>query len=381
MKRILAALIAPWLLAVPAKAVSAEDLISGLCDATKIAAICQVSDALENFRANYEDFLKFSQDVTAQLGSELVPSLSDFIAGKIKGEASEVELPKEVADFLNKLASLPKDTKQDLQDLLKGFDDQKQFLTESTLEELKKVLNDRLFADDLKNLDTLLNPEAIKEACDPASLGEEKKCKSLIEARKQAIRRIQASLEDSLETATNLQQKAARTEELQKRLEREKTTYAAQISAKRSSELAEEAFKVVKGASEEAQKLRDNAQNAVSTRAAVQVVAEGLASLMDKNVTTLSLVQSSLAELARQNVYTNQQIGHVAETVVRDTAEQYHQALEESDAYSRMMLAQAEHYLEEAERYKKEARRVFDDTCFRKHPDNWIKACTGSGRE
>lgn len=381
MNRILAVLLAPWLLTAPVQATSAEDLLSGACEVTEIAAICQVAEALESFRANYLDFLEFSQDITARLGSELVPSLSDYLAGELEGELAEIKLPEEVERFLDELAKLPKDAKQDLRELLEAFDDQKQYVAKASIEEFKKVLKDGLFAEDLDHLDLLLDTERIEEACSPAALGEERACKELIEARKAALKRIQASIDASVKTAAELQQKTERDEQLQKQLDRAKTTYAAQISAKRSSELAEEAFKVVEGASKEAQKLRDNAQNAVSTRAAVQVVAEGLAALMDKNVTTLALVQSSLAELARQNVYTNQQISHVAEAVVKETAEQYHQALEESDAISRMMLAQAEQYLKEGERYKKEAKRVFDDSCFRENPDNWIDACAGGGGE
>ncbi len=57
----------------------------------------------------------------------------------------------------------------------------------------------------------------------------------------------------------------------------------------------------------------EEAQNATSTRAAVQIAVKGLAQLTQGNVVMQSLLYQALAELAQQNVYTNQQLAFQTE--------------------------------------------------------------------
>ncbi|GBD40660.1 hypothetical protein HRbin39_00029 [bacterium HR39] len=90
-------------------------------------------------------------------------------------------------------------------------------------------------------------------------------------------------------------------------------TLAAAQAAKRISEKTEDILNTIKETEEKTKALVEEAQNATSTRAAVQIAVKGLAQLTQGNVVMQSLLYQALAELAQQNVYTNQQLAYQTE--------------------------------------------------------------------
>lgn len=139
---------------------------------------------------------------------------------------------------------------------------------------------------------------------------------------------------------------------------------AATKAAKRIAEAqAEEFAKLIEETNKKAAALVKEAQNATSTRAAVQILAKGLAQLTTTTAVTQSLLHSALAELAQQAVYTNQQIAQSANIMAKNAAIEYLAKAEEIQAIISENLGKMRVLQDQAEALQKAKVLLFDNPC------------------
>lgn len=146
---------------------------------------------------------------------------------------------------------------------------------------------------------------------------------------------------------------------------------AAQAAKRISKEQTKKFQELIKDANDKVQQLVREAQNATSTRAAVQVLAKGLGQITQATVVTQSLLHSALSELAQQNVYTNQQIAQMANQVARQAAAELAAQAEELNAQMNLNLGKAEVLARYAESWKKTKENLFDNPC----AERWFWGC------
>lgn len=120
---------------------------------------------------------------------------------------------------------------------------------------------------------------------------------------------------------------------------------AARLAADKS--LQELANKV----GEAGQKLVTQAQNATSTRAAVQLLARGFADLGNGLVASQSALQKSLAGLAAQELYTNYQLAQLNERLAAEISQNIAQTSNELSIEYAQIAAKAEDLFKNADRY------------------------------
>lgn len=95
----------------------------------------------------------------------------------------------------------------------------------------------------------------------------------------------------------------------------------------------------VQQASEE---LWKEAQNATSTRAAVQLLARGLGQIANTQVASMTAIQKTLGDLATQQVYTNQQLAFLTEQIAAQQASELQQAAAEVEYEMANIIASGE---------------------------------------
>mgnify|MGYP001627178529 CR=1 FL=1 len=95
----------------------------------------------------------------------------------------------------------------------------------------------------------------------------------------------------------------------------------------------------VQQASEE---LWKEAQNATSTRAAVQLLARGLGQIANTQVASTTAIQKALGDLATQQVYTNQQLALLTEQIAAQQASELQQAAAEVEYEMANIIASGE---------------------------------------
>lgn len=139
---------------------------------------------------------------------------------------------------------------------------------------------------------------------------------------------------------------------------------AAAKAAKRVAEEQTQKFiDLIKETNEKVNKLVEEAQNATSTRAAVQILSKGLGQLTQTTVVTQSLLHAALAELAQQNVYTNQQIAQSANLIAKQAAIDIANRSEELQAQISTDMGKLRTLVDNAETLQQAKKVMFDNPC------------------
>jgi len=88
--------------------------------------------------------------------------------------------------------------------------------------------------------------------------------------------------------------------------------------------------------------LYQEAQNASSTRAAVQLLARGIGELANAQVASIAALQKSLATMAAQNVYTNQQLSEISALLAEQQAAEVQRSASELHIEAAKVIGTAE---------------------------------------
>ena len=385
-------LVAAMFLGAPALAeVDLQQLLDEACAISNVAAVCQISGLLSELGTNVEQFVEAGRD---EVRKRLAGGITDVVSSFATDIASGVELPPELAEKLEELVSLPDQYREDYQSAWSKVDELKRKLTDDALEKLKGLLAHEGAGDitvsvdgEEVNLEGMLEqasstPDACAELVITSPMSESyndlaEQCRAEREAQK---RRFADFLDQASKAALGLIEDTdsairggAISRQAQAEIEGAEILANAQASAER---LATEYSLVesAREASSKASELADNAQNASSTRAAVQVLAEGMGAMLEFNVASLAAVQMSLAELAQQQVYTNQQINRVANETVKEVAAQRSSELEDAATELAYFSALANGFLEQGGGLVRSADRLFDTSCAQ-NPRWWEEGC------
>ena len=140
-------------------------------------------------------------------------------------------------------------------------------------------------------------------------------------------------------------------------------TLSAAQSAKKISEKVEEFQKLIEDATAKTQALVEEAQNATSTRAAVQIAVKGIAQLAEGQVVTQSLLYQALTELARQNVYTNQQLAHQTERIANLLGQQVASVAQEATNEVSYTIGQVEAATQTVEGVRRFYKSLYGTRC------------------
>lgn len=371
--------------------VGLQDLLDEACAISNVTAICQISGLLSELGTNVEQFVEAGRD---EVRKRLAGGIIDVVSSFATDIASGVELPPELAEQLEELVSLPDQYKEDYQSAWSKVDELKRKLTDDVLEKLKGLLayegaggiTVSVDGEEVNLQGMLEQASSTPDACaklvitSPISdsyndLAEQ--CRAEREAQKQRFTNFldKASMAalGLIEDTSSVAKDSAKARRAQAEIEGAEILANAQASAERLAteySLAESA----REASSKASELADNAQNASSTRAAVQVLAEGMGAMLESNVASLTAVQMSLAELAQQQVYTNQQINRVANETVKSVAEQRSDELEDAATELAYFTAMANSFLGQGSSLVQNANRLFDTSCAQK-PRWWEEGC------
>jgi len=391
--KVLGALLLLWgFVGAPAYAEpSLQDVLDEACQISGASALCQVSDLIKELGTNVEQFLDAGRD---EIRSRLTGGLTDVVQGLVHDVGSGIELPPELASKLKEIVDLPNQYRDDYQQALSKVDELKKSLTDDLVQKIHELMASGEVDDFIATVDgeevdlqTMLaraaeTPEPCSRLVNTSPMSDEyadlaRECAGAHASRRQALSdfldQASSSAIDLAEKSRDLNAKEEANSNAQRQVEGAKILANAQASAERLAtdySLAGSAKEAASRASE----LADNAQNASSTRAAVQVLAEGIGDMLESNVASLAAVQMSLAELAQQQVYTNEQINRVASNTVKDVAEERSSELEEAVTDTTYLQAVSQAFLEQGDSIVKQADLLFDTSCAKKS-HWWEEGC------
>ncbi|ADR37793.1 hypothetical protein Ocepr_2345 (plasmid) [Oceanithermus profundus DSM 14977] len=368
-----------------------NDILDEACAISNVTAVCQIATLLEELGTNVEQFVDAGQ---GEVRKRLTGGLVDVVEGFTRDIASGVELPPELLNKLEEIANLPEQFREDYQAAWGKVDELKRALSDDMIAELRSLLQYE-GGDDLRVeidgeevsmnellAETVQTPQPCERLVVTSPMDDEYGALADACARERAARRekiaqfiAEASRKtfDYAQSSIQAAEQARRNEDAQRQIEGARILANAQASAERlASDYSLAA--TAKDASSRAKELADNAQNASSTRAAVQVLAEGMSSLLESNTASLAAVQMSLAELAQQQVYTNQQINRVASQTVKEVAGQESELIEEALADAAYFEGLHDAFSEQGESLIRNAEALFDTSCAKK-PRWWEEGC------
>lgn len=360
--------------------VDLQELLDEACAISDVTAVCQISELLTELGTNVEQFVDAGR---GEIRKRLSGGLADVVESFATDLASGIELPPQLAEKLNELADLPNQYREDYQAAWSKVDELKRTLTDSIVEQLEELIAHEGAGDVTVTVggeDLTLNkvieraattPDVCEELVNTSPMDDgydrlSEQCRNAREAQRQEFTDFLSQASEAvLDYADRAQATAANVASVvrtQAELEGTGILANAQASAER---LATD-YSLVKSAQEasnRASELADNAQNASSTRAAVQVLAEGMGAMLESNVASLAAVQMSLAELAQQQVYTNQQINRVARETIKSVADQRSVELEDGATELAYFTALGTSFFEQGDGLVKSASRLFDTSC------------------